>query len=62
MAIPPFSKQQVSVTMSGEEWVALIARVLNKPLSKRGEKVYQEAQLRLTHQLREASKAAAEVE
>jgi hypothetical protein len=57
MPASPFSKRQIAITMSGAEWVALIARVIDKPLSEAGVRVYEQAQKKMIKQLRAASKA-----
>ena len=53
----PFPEMDVSVTMTGEEWVVLMARIVGKPLSKKGGKIYTIACIKLTDQLTAASDA-----
>jgi hypothetical protein len=52
----PFPKRRVSVTLTGEEWVMLLARILGKEMSLKGAKVYRSAADKLNKQLLEASK------
>ena len=51
----PFPKREVSVTLTGEQWVTLLARILRKDLSPKGERVYHAATTRLQKQLGDAS-------
>ena len=52
---PDFCKAQVSVTMSGEQWFALMARIASQGLSLEGARRYAEATVLLTQQIKEAS-------
>jgi hypothetical protein len=49
-----FGKIPVSVTLTGEEWTALIARITGRELSPTGSRVYREAARKLSAQLEEA--------
>jgi hypothetical protein len=53
----PFSKREVSITLTGEQWVTLLARILQQPLSPKGAKVYNTAAFQLQRQLGAASEA-----
>lgn len=51
MAADNFSKAQVTVTMTGEQWLALMARVARKPLSPEGVRIAGEAAMSLLERL-----------
>jgi hypothetical protein len=53
----PFPKRDVAITLTGEQWVTLLARILRKELSPKGERVYHTAATRLNQQLEEANKS-----
>jgi hypothetical protein len=53
----PFPDMDVSVTMTGEEWTALLGRLISRELSKKGERVYLSATTKLKNQLLAASDA-----
>ncbi len=46
-----FSDKQITVTMSGRQWFALLARVVGKSLSLDGAKAYNEASAILKEEL-----------
>jgi hypothetical protein len=52
-----FRDMDVTVTMTGEEWFTLIAKMVGKPLSKKGYQVLKSAQSKLTDQVVAASDA-----
>jgi hypothetical protein len=52
----PFPKREVSITLTGEEWVTVLARILGKEMSLKGAKVYRKAADKLNKQLLEASR------
>ena len=52
----PFHKRRVTVTLTGEEWTTLLARILHRELSLKGEQVYRKAADKLNKQLMKASK------
>lgn len=47
----PFSEADITVTLTGSEWVTLLARMLRRELSKKGEATYHEATTKLQKQL-----------
>ena len=49
----PFAKREVPVTLTGEQWVTLLARLLRKDLSPKGMRTYNKAATRLQEQLLE---------
>ncbi|MBR0693614.1 hypothetical protein [Bradyrhizobium lablabi] len=53
-----FSKTDIPVTMTGEEWVALISRLNGVSLSTKGLKVYRSATSKLQSQILTASGAS----
>jgi hypothetical protein len=53
--LPPFSQREVAVVLTGAEWFALLARLLRKPLSDKGRRVYVSAAEKLKGQLSKAS-------
>jgi hypothetical protein len=53
----PFSQREVSVTLTGAEWTALLARLLRQPLSEEGERVCLVAASKMKRQLLDASAA-----
>lgn len=52
-----FGKTPVSITLTGEEWTALAARITGRELSGKGSRVYREAVRKLSAQLGDASDA-----
>jgi hypothetical protein len=58
MAADRFSKMDVTVTLTGEEWFAIVSRLARKELSRKGAQVYLSAQDKLQEQLSAASEAA----
>jgi hypothetical protein len=46
-----FSKREVTVTLLGEEWAAVLAKACGKPLSVHGRQVYVAAAQKLGDQL-----------
>jgi hypothetical protein len=50
-----FGKTDVSVTLTGEEWFAILARLVNRPLSKQGAATYNKATEKMQVQLLAAS-------
>jgi len=50
-----FSESNICVTLTGEEWFAVIARMTGQPLSKKGNTLYQAAVRKLTKQILTAS-------
>jgi hypothetical protein len=55
MKMKPFSQREVSVTLTGAEWTALMARLLRQPLSDEGERVRRDAARKIKRQLLDAS-------
>lgn len=53
----PFSQREVSVTLTGAEWTAILARLLLHELSAEGERVYLDAVAKMQVQLLDASKS-----
>lgn len=53
----PFPEMDVPVTMTGEEWTALLGRLVRRPLSPKGEITYKRATEKLQAQLLAASNA-----
>lgn len=53
----PFPDMDVPVTLTGEEWTALLGRMVDKRLSKKGETIYRNACMKLQSQLLAASNA-----
>jgi hypothetical protein len=53
----PFPDMDVPVTLTGEEWTTLLARIAGYPFSNKGEAVYKTATDKLTKQLLDASNA-----
>jgi hypothetical protein len=51
----PFSQREVSITLTGAEWTALMARLLRQPLSDEGERVRRDAARKIKRQLLDAS-------
>jgi hypothetical protein len=51
MSEPNFSKRDVTVTMLGEEWFAIIARLARKNLSREGLDILKRAQEKLSAQV-----------
>jgi hypothetical protein len=47
----PFPKRDVTVTLTGEEWTTLLARMINRELSAKGAKVYRQATTKLQQQI-----------
>ena len=47
----PFQKRDVPVTLTGEEWTALLARMVRVELSPKGSLVFQKACTKLQKQL-----------
>jgi hypothetical protein len=52
-----FGKAEITVTMLGEEWFALIARTIGRSLSPEGAKLYNRAASKIQEQLTAASEA-----
>ena len=52
-----FPDMDVSVTMTGEEWVVLLCRIVGQPLSEKGGEIYCNAADKLQKQLTAASNA-----
>ena len=52
-----FSDMDVSVTMKGEEWFALLARIERVPLSAKGAKAYNRGMTKLQKQIVAVAKA-----
>jgi hypothetical protein len=50
-----FGETSISITLLGEEWFALMARILGHPLSPEGSRVYRRAADKLSDQLSAAS-------
>jgi hypothetical protein len=50
-----FSKTDVTVTLTGEEWFALLARIAKRPLSPEGAAIYHDATIKLQQQILAAS-------
>ena len=55
-----FGKQNVTVTLTGEEWFAIIATGAGKSLSPEGRKIYRTAAKKMGEQVVAASNAAAQ--
>ncbi len=55
-----FGKREVTVTLLGEEWFALLARAVGRGLSKEGAAAYNRAATKMKEQLSAASDAAKE--
>jgi len=53
-----FSELDVSVTLTGAEWTAVLARLLRQALSPEGERVFETASKKMQGQLLEACKVA----
>jgi hypothetical protein len=53
----PFSQREVSITLTGAEWTAILARLLLHELSAEGERVYLDAVAKMQVQLLDASKS-----
>lgn len=53
----PFPDMDVSVTLTGEEWMVFLCRTLQQPLSEKGREIYEVACEKLTEQLNAASDA-----
>lgn len=53
----PFPDMDVSVTLTGEEWTALLAKLTSRGLSAKGIRVYDSAARKLQAQLLAASNA-----
>lgn len=49
--MPDFSKSDITVTLTGEEWFAIMVKLARKPLSPYGRRCLQRAQKRLGDQL-----------
>jgi hypothetical protein len=52
-----FGKTPVSITLTGEEWFALLARIDGRELSPKGSRIYRDASKKLCAQLGDASDA-----
>lgn len=50
-----FGLSEVSVVLTAEEWMTIIARLAQKPLSKAGEEIYKRASVRMQQQMLRAS-------
>jgi hypothetical protein len=50
-----FSNTDVTVTLKGAQWFALMARLANKPLSEEGEAILKRAKTMLATQLQQAA-------
>lgn len=54
-----FGKQNVTVTLTGEEWFAIIAKGANQDLSPVGRKIWRDAAKKMGEQVVAASNKAA---
>jgi hypothetical protein len=50
-----FGKAKVTVTLTGEEWFALLARITRRELSPKGSRVYRQAADKICAQIGAAS-------
>jgi len=57
-----FSKLDVTVTLSGEEWFAVLSRIAGRDLSLKGAKIYNAAAGKLQTQILAASCASLQQE
>jgi hypothetical protein len=54
----PFSERDVTVTLTGAQWVTVLGRILRLDLSPEGERTYHEATKRMEKQILAANKEA----